>query len=203
MAASCHSAAATPRPLERAVVRTVNGNRHTVVMKKISGILRQQSGQARIAILLATALAALLPFLLANDNSPLPHGFSNKAEAAYDAAGRIPEDALAAGRETIRGRQQYGRAVRSRLERDPAAFLDLGEADLIAALSHPSLKRTDGAAQMWQYRSGVCVLDVFMQDGNIVHYEMRSPGKAVLRAATKTGAPAPDRMACIRTLTRT
>ena len=168
-------------------------------MKKFTNIIRQQSGQARVAILLATMFVALMPFFLASTYSPLHGGLSNKALAAHDASDRavLMQDMSRAER------ARYGRTVRELLVRDPDAFLNLVEGDLAMALSVPSLKRTDGSVQIWQYRSGVCVLDVFLQDDSVVHYEMRGPGKAVLRAVpAKSGKLAPDSVSCMKALVR-
>ena len=161
---------------------------------------RGQSGQTRVAVLLATVLLAMMPFWLAGSYSPLPGSLSNKALAASDATGR--EQALQgmSGSERVR----YGRAVRDRLLKDTDSFLSMSGGDLALVLSVPALQRRDGVSQVWQYRSGVCVLDVFLQDDNVVHYEVRSPGKAVLRAASKSGKPSlpagPDNSACLKAL---
>ena len=168
-------------------------------MKVFIDIIRRQSGQSRLAILSATVLVAVLPFFLASAYSPFPGGLSNKAMAAYDASDRT---------QILRGmgnfeRTRYGRTVRDLLAKNSDAFLEMVGGDLELALSMPSLKRTDGPMQIWQYRSGVCVLDVFLQENNVVHYEMRSPGKAVLRAVSKSGEKMPDNAACMKTLLNT
>lgn len=167
-------------------------------MKSILDIVKRQSGQARAAILLATVVVSVTPFFLASRYAPLHGGLSNKALAAYDASDRaeLLQEMSAAER------TRHGRAVRDLLTRDPENFLNLAGDDLVMALSAPVLKRVDGNTQVWQYRSGVCVLDVFIQEKGVVHYEMRTPGKAVLRAVPKSGKPAPDSGSCMRTLTR-
>ena len=149
-----------------------------------------------MAILSATVLVAVLPFFLASEYSPFPGGLSNKAMAAYDASDRT---------QILRGmddaeRARHGRTIRDLLAKNPDSFLEMVADDIELALSIPSLKRTDGPMQIWQYRNGVCVLDVFMRENNVVHYEIRSPGKAVLRAVSKSGEKLPDNEVCMKAL---
>lgn len=58
---------------------------------------------------------------------------------------------------------------------------------LAALLGRPDLRRRDGHAEIWQYRAGACVLDVFLYDENggprVAHAETRS------RAGPRSVAP--------------
>lgn len=167
----------------------------TRVLRKARLLLRRKNRpQVRATILLATVLIALFPFWLANTH----HGsISNKALGAADATvrARLLQDMDSADR------NRYVRIFRDRLLQDPETFLTMGESDLAMVFSRPSLKRIEGNTQIWQYRSGVCVLDLFIDNGHVVYYEMRRPGKAVLRGTDNPGAAA-DQPACLKTIIR-
>lgn len=170
------------------------------IFRKARLLLRRKSPeQVRATILLATVILALFPFWLANGHGSLSHSLSNKALGAADAAvrARLLQD-MSGGE-----RSRYGRMVRDRLFEDPDSFLKMGGEDIAMVFSRPSLKRIEGDTQIWQYRSGVCVLDLFIDGGNVVYYEMRRPGKAVLRGpADKALGGVPDPSACLKAIIR-
>jgi hypothetical protein len=62
-------------------------------------------------------------------------------------------------------------------ERDPSRLLDLGQHDLSSILGKPAFIRRDMSAVVWQYRTDVCVLDLFLyeldQDLAVTYYEFR------------------------------
>lgn len=66
----------------------------------------------------------------------------------------------------------------SAAERDPSRLLDLGRPDLSAILGKPSFVRRDMSAEVWQYRTELCVLDLFLYEINqsvaVTYYEFRS-----------------------------
>lgn len=166
------------------------------LFRKARLFLRRKSPeQVRATILLATVLIALFPFWLANSHNS---SLSNKALGAADAAvrARLLQD-MNGGE-----RSRYSRIVRDRLLKDPDSFLKMGGDDLAMVFSPPSLRRVEGDTQIWQYRSGVCVLDLFIDGGNVVYYEMRRPGKAILRGTGNNPGAAPDRAACLKTIIR-
>lgn len=154
------------------------------------------------AIVTATLLLVLTPFWLAGTHAPFHGSLSNKALAAADASGRA--QILEGMSKTERA--QYAREIRNKILNDPSSVAGLGDIDIALALQPPELQRKDGPVQVWQYRSGVCVLDVFLQGGNVVHYEMRNPGKAVLRGVSKNEdrgggeSQEPDHSTCLKTI---
>jgi len=54
------------------------------------------------------------------------------------------------------------------------------ESEIRSALGAPAFRRTDGPAQVWQYRGSACLLDVFLyQEGGgfkVKHAELRRRG---------------------------
>tara|TARA_E500000305_G_scaffold110394_1_gene118210 strand:+ start:1483 stop:1968 length:486 start_codon:yes stop_codon:yes gene_type:complete len=62
-------------------------------------------------------------------------------------------------------------------ERDPSRLLELGQHDLSTILGKPAFIRRDMSAVIWQYRTDVCVLDLFLyelnQDLAVTYYEFR------------------------------
>jgi hypothetical protein len=159
----------------------------------------RKPGQTRVAILVATLCIALLPFWLANRSDPEHAWLSNKAEASTDATLDARTQYLQGM--TERGRERYGRTVRETLFKKPDTILNLIADDVLLALAQPDLKRVDGEGQIWQYRSESCVLDVFLQSGNVVHYEMRQREKAaLLPSEQKTPSPVQNKTACLKTM---
>ncbi|WP_193184875.1 hypothetical protein [Nisaea sediminum] len=66
----------------------------------------------------------------------------------------------------------------SAAERDPSRLLDLRRRDLSAILGEPAFVRRDMSAEVWQYRTEACVLDLFLyeigQSLAVTYYEFRS-----------------------------
>ena len=50
----------------------------------------------------------------------------------------------------------------SEKERDPQRLLDLGRHELASILGKPAFIRRDMSAEVWQYRTDACVLDLFL-----------------------------------------
>lgn len=68
---------------------------------------------------------------------------------------------------------------------DPAKFVGMKANEIAAMLGEPSFRRRDPPAEIWQYRSGSCVLDLFLySDGQekptyaVTHAEARQRGSA-------------------------
>lgn len=63
-------------------------------------------------------------------------------------------------------------------EQDPSRLLDLHESDLAAILGQPNFVRKDMSAEVWQYRTDACVLDLFLyefdQGRAVTYYEFRA-----------------------------
>lgn len=66
----------------------------------------------------------------------------------------------------------------SAAERDPSRLLDLRRRDLSAILGEPAFVRRDMSAEVWQYRTEACILDLFLyeigQGLAVTYYEFRS-----------------------------
>lgn len=62
---------------------------------------------------------------------------------------------------------------------DPSVLMGLNAPALAAKLGDPALLRRDGPAQIWQYRSTGCIVDLFLYDGargfEVTHVELRGP----------------------------
>ena len=74
------------------------------------------------------------------------------------------------------------------IDDNPARLLGLGSRDLERVLGAPEMVRRETPAQVWQYRTGACVLDVVLYDeagGDRVDYleaRDRSGGKIETRS---------------------
>ena len=62
---------------------------------------------------------------------------------------------------------------------DPAIFIDKSTAHLAGALGAPTMRRNEGAVEIWQYKLADCVVDVYFYTdaGSLIarHTDMRSP----------------------------
>ena len=65
----------------------------------------------------------------------------------------------------------------SEAEQDPRRLLDLGRYDLSSILGKPAFIRRDMSAEVWQYRTDTCVLDLFLynfeRNDAVTYYEFR------------------------------
>ena len=61
---------------------------------------------------------------------------------------------------------------------DPAIFIDKSTAHLASTLGNPTMRRNEGAVEIWQYQLTDCVVDVYFYDdaGSLIarHTDMRS-----------------------------
>lgn len=61
---------------------------------------------------------------------------------------------------------------------DPAIFIDKSTAHLSSTLGEPTVRRNEGAVEIWQYQLAGCVVDVYFYDdaGSLIakHTDMRS-----------------------------
>lgn len=104
----------------------------------------------------------------------------------------------------ISGEQLFSQLQKRYMQKALTARADnLGKmhgATVLAALSEPSLIRSDLPTVIWQYRSSLCVLDVYFKSEKedvvlapVIHYEIRS------RAADENEEQ-PDEKRCIKSL---
>lgn len=79
----------------------------------------------------------------------------------------------------------------------------LGRADtwVVAKLGEPAFRRTDRHANIWQYKNGTCVLNLFLYD-DVIDGQVRDGGPAHVRHfdARDTQGQATDRDACLSAL---
>jgi hypothetical protein len=63
-------------------------------------------------------------------------------------------------------------------ERDPHRLLKMNLQSVSTLLGKPQFVRREASARVWQYRTELCVLDVFLYDTvsqlEVIHYEFRS-----------------------------
>lgn len=63
-----------------------------------------------------------------------------------------------------------GPSLPLRLAAAPERFQGLGSAELVQLLGAPDFRRRDAGAEIWQYRTGACILDLFLyEDGGAFH----------------------------------
>ncbi|MGB0750029.1 MAG: hypothetical protein ACPGO3_14910 [Magnetospiraceae bacterium] len=72
----------------------------------------------------------------------------------------------------------------------PESLIGKSDRDVLADYGPPPFKRTDGPAEIWQYRSDRCTLDLFFytEGGRkrVSHQELRYPGGSRDRPACLT-----------------
>ena len=72
---------------------------------------------------------------------------------------------------------------------DPAKILGLDTQQLVDLLGKPSLVRQESPAEIWQYSSNYCVLDLVLYDAVTTYIEARDPKVKLM-----------DKRACLREL---
>ena len=72
--------------------------------------------------------------------------------------------------------------------KDVRELIGLGPTELQARLGDPTLRRRDAPAEIWQYRSALCVLDLFLyregQATRVTNAELRPRDGREIPAAT-------------------
>lgn len=75
---------------------------------------------------------------------------------------------------------------------DPDSLIGLGPQQIGEALGVPELQRHEPPAEIWQYRTQICVFDLYLyeeEDGNrAAHYEARSPSNGTIDPAACLGS---------------
>jgi hypothetical protein len=124
----------------------------------------------------------------------------------YHAAHRHVSAAAVAGM-SYADRAVYAQKIGERLRRKPDSLRNFSGSEVLAALSQPSLKRSEGMSHVWQYRDKGCILDVFLggaaaeADAHVVHYEVRPRRIASLKPAhAGKGGARPDAQGCVTAL---
>lgn len=57
---------------------------------------------------------------------------------------------------------------------EPTRLKGMSTDRVVKALGRPTFTRSDAPAEIWQYRAKACTLDLFVYDGTINHYAVRS-----------------------------
>ena len=74
---------------------------------------------------------------------------------------------------------------------DPQQLLGAGESQVSALMGQPELRRVEAPAEVWQYRTGTCVFDVFFYGSagakTVNHYEARHRQQGSVNAANCLG----------------
>jgi hypothetical protein len=124
----------------------------------------------------------------------------------YHVAHRHVSAAAVAGM-SYADRAVYGQKIGERLRRKADSLRSFSGSEVLAALSQPSLKRSEGASHVWQYREKGCILDVFLggaadeADAHVVHYEVRPRRVASIKPArADKGGTRPDAQSCVTAL---
>lgn len=84
-------------------------------------------------------------------------------------------------------RRDYAATLQSLVRSDPDKMYQLVGGDVQMMFSQPDLKKHDGQAEIWQYRTASCVLDVYFKQGDgehqaVSYYEVRQRKMAAFGA---------------------
>ena len=158
---------------------------------------RHESGRVRLAISALSVVISLSPFAVLSGGSALHDWLSNRAMAAAEASGNIDVDP-----------SRQAKIVRSSIRETSDAIIGLEGSDVLMAFSFPELKRMEGPMRIWQYRGDDCVMDIYLKDGgandagsaSVIHYEVRTRDKAVLRPEMKIQGRVADKNECTQAI---
>jgi len=129
------------------------------------------------------AVAAAAAFLLAGCQTEPTTAAGPTVTAVAPAAGHDPAAAFARAADPVEPVDEdipaaETASVPADLSADPDKLRGLPPPALRAALGHPTLRRHDHAAEIWQYYGDGCILDLFLYDERgakrVVHYQLRS-----------------------------
>jgi len=151
------------------------------------------------AVLLACA-ASFLPVGIMGGVKLTNSITANNAMAATRAM--LPEhdisDILSA-----RERAHYASTLNGLIADQPDKILDLIGPDILVMYDEPDLQRQDGGFDIWQYRTDLCVLDVYLDNaadtGMVMHYEVR-PRKLAAFGAEGQHERQADHARCLQSL---
>lgn len=166
--------------------------------------VRNEWASARSVMLALACLIAIVPLLLASSgDNGLHRWFSNRAYAAINpAADTRNVDGLSPAE-----RRRQAASVRALLSSNPAGLIGMRSRDIALAFPAPELERREGDITVRQYRAGECVIDVYFggsdkNAGNrqVVYYEARPRGKAVLGAVADMSDNKASASGCLKTV---
>ena len=81
--------------------------------------------------------------------------------------------AIQEGVPVLQGQKRKTKALRERLHRHPDHLLRLSGSDVTTAFNAADLQRSDGGMTILQFRGEQCILDIFLNGQDVVHYESR------------------------------
>jgi hypothetical protein len=129
--------------------------------------LHEPSGPQRSGLLAACLIGFVLGACQAAPQDASQIGPGAQAPAIQPAPAAAPE----AGPETAPAAQeQPGRSETAalppapKIDDDPARLMGLDRAGLAKLLGDPELTRREPPAEIWQYRGGSCVFDIFLYE---------------------------------------
>lgn len=142
---------------------------------------------------LSLVFLAGLPFVMMGSIS------INKTVNSNMAYAYVAEDSGRALTETESGR--LSRQIAMQVRAEPDTLLRLGKKEVSLILDRPGLERSEGNMGVLQYRTDSCVLDLYIGDEAVTHYEMRARGKVTDMRAHGAGEMSPqEKKDCIRNI---
>lgn len=96
---------------------------------------------------------------------------------------------------------RLGRQIAMQVRAEPDTLLRLKKKEVSLILDRPGLERAEGSMGVLQYRTDSCVLDLYIGDEAVTHYEMRTRGKVTDMRAHGAGEMSPQQKKdCIRNI---
>lgn len=122
------------------------------------------------------ALAAILAACVTTEPAATGAGKGAASQASAPSSSNVaPTQELADRPRTRAG----GPRAPARVDLDPEQLLNTEQATVSSLLGRPGYERHEQDAKVWQYRSGRCVLDVFLYRNEevwrVAYFEFRSP----------------------------
>jgi hypothetical protein len=111
----------------------------------------------------------LLAGLIVFSSYASDHFDFHPGQRALAAANTVIQDGVPAS-----GLKRRQRALQERLRAHPEDLLRLTSGDVMDIFHSADLQRRDGATTILQFRGEQCVLDIFLNDTDPVHYEFRA-----------------------------
>lgn len=101
---------------------------------------------------------------------------------------------------------RYREDMRALLVKEPEKIKMLLGQDFLLIMNTPDMERRDAMMTMWQYRSDVCVLDVYFKPAEdqdyapVMHYEIRQRQKAYFMEQEDGDAGKADLQSCMASI---
>lgn len=82
--------------------------------------------------------------------------------------------AIQDGIQVSQGQKRKVKSLRDRLHRHPDDLLRLSGSDIVTVFNAADLQRSDGGMTILQFRGEQCILDIFLNGRDVIHYESRT-----------------------------